>query len=305
MFRLGTKLAFKPVGISRYLPVGISRYLPGIGAVRTLSEKKQDDPRGGAVSAGEDAISAKPVVKLKYQKAYSKVTMKEAEKRLGFRFRTFEQSAMSVEQMLEEAKPEASQGLGDAEVQSLKERIFLNIIDVISSEGYPIDSDEDFKEAKVNDLVIFTILPIVTAFRNSTKKNVWLEREKEIISVDHETGGFQEFVVIDWIGDFDHKFVFVVEAKKTSVGKAKRQCLLALKDMYEYNGGGVVYGFVTTGSEWQMVRLDKNGFAQTIAFYVVSQVMRTDKEKWMKDYSIIIDCVHTALKHGGMIAGEV
>ncbi|RPB28027.1 hypothetical protein L211DRAFT_834033 [Terfezia boudieri ATCC MYA-4762] len=48
--------------------------------------------------------------------------------------------------------------------------------------------------------------------------------------------------------------LLVVEAKRFSLACAFRQLLLALKDMWDTNGEkGVVYGFATTGGDWQMV----------------------------------------------------
>ncbi|RPA92374.1 hypothetical protein L873DRAFT_1750523 [Choiromyces venosus 120613-1] len=145
------------------------------------------------------------------------------------------------------------------------------------------------------------LIPILTAFRRKTGRDLVLRREKEIIGMDSETGGYQEFVLVDTIGMGNQKFVFVVEAKKSSLGEAKRQCLLAMKDMGDHNGGGVVYGFITTGEQWQMLRYDGTDFTQTIKFFVLSQNMRQEKETWMKESSIIVDCVHEALRSGGFV----
>jgi len=37
------------------------------------------------------------------------------------------------------------------------------------------------------------------------------------------------------------------------IGEVMKQCLLAIKDMGNKNGGGAVYGFVTTGELWKMI----------------------------------------------------
>lgn len=73
-------------------------------------------------------------------------------------------------------------------------------------------------------------------------------REKEIISTDNETdetGGAGEFVVMDRISVGEEKLVVVMKAKRSSIGEAMKQCLLAMKDARDNNGGGEVYGFVT------------------------------------------------------------
>jgi len=79
---------------------------------------------------------------------------------------------------------------------------------------------------------------------------------EEITSVDNETGGVEEFVVVDQIAVAEQKFLSIIEAKRTSVGQAIRQLLLPLKDAWDNNGGGVVHGFVTTGQHWRMFSYD-------------------------------------------------
>jgi hypothetical protein len=41
------------------------------------------------------------------------------------------------------------------------------------------------------------------------------------------------------------------------------QCLLAMKDTRDINGGGEVYGFVTTGKAWRMLKYDGTSFELT------------------------------------------
>ncbi|KAG0638155.1 hypothetical protein HOY80DRAFT_1137754 [Tuber brumale] len=167
MFRLVTRLALTSAAIYRYYP---QVHYASRAMGRTLKYRTTN---------------------WKYKTAYPKVTMEEAEKRLGFMF---------------------------------------------------------------NDLVLAIIMPIVIAFKSKTGRDLRLQREKESIAVDSKTGGYEEFAMVDMIGVGNRKFVFLVEAKKSSLGEGKRQCLLAMKDMGDRNGGGLVYGFATTGEQWQMLR---------------------------------------------------
>ncbi|RPA93365.1 hypothetical protein L873DRAFT_1748747 [Choiromyces venosus 120613-1] len=277
MFRLASKLAFKSVGIYRHrLQVHYARR-----AINTTLQKKR-------------------TTNAKYKTAYSKVTMEEAEKRLGFMITEFEDDAIPVSLMLAEAKPEI-EGLGKDEVQETKAKVYDHIVEFLEGEGYPTESDEDFKEANINDLVFAIIIPIIAAFRHKTGRKLRLRREKEITAVDSETGGYQESIMMDLIAVGSRKFVFLVEAKRSSLGEAKRQCLLAMKDMGDNNGGGVVYGFVTTGEQWQMLRYDGTVFTQTENFLVLFPNMGQEKGRWMKGHSIIVDCIHAALRSGGFV----
>jgi len=57
--------------------------------------------------------------------------------------------------------------------------------------------------------------------------------------------------------------VLLVEANKSSVGEAKKQCLLIMKDMANTNGQEVVFSFVTIGEQWQIVVYNNNTFTET------------------------------------------
>lgn len=171
-------------------------------------------------------------------------------------------------QMLIEANPE-NKGLGRDEILRIKEKVYKRILEVLVCKGYPTESTDDFKEANVTDLVFTIIVPMIAAFRTRMGRKLRLLREKKITAVDGKMGGFQEFVTVDMIGFEDQKYVFVVEAKKSSVGEAKIQCLLLMKDMQSNNGGGIVFGFVTSGQQWQLIRFDDENYTQTNTFDVL------------------------------------
>jgi len=108
---------------------------------------------------------------------------------------------------------------GESCRESCKKRVYRRILEYIEIEGYPTEASAGFKETKVSDLVYSIISPILSDFRRKTGRKLRLEREKEILSTDGETGEMEEFVIMD-AGD--------------------------------KNGGGGVYGFVTTGEIWRM-----------------------------------------------------
>jgi len=206
--------------------------------------------------------------------------------------------------MLTQAKHEIP-GLLDEQIQQTKERIFQNIVECIEVEGFPTEANVNFKEANVTDFVLLIMLPMLAAFRRGTTHILYLQREREIIAKDTKTGGLQEFVGVDFVGVGQRKFVFVVEAKKSSAGKAKRQCLLALKDIGDNNDGGIVYGFVTTAEQWQVIRYDGTTFTQSDRFPVMFPGMGHEKERWMKEGAVIVDFIHMVLRSGGFTAKKV
>ncbi|RPB13386.1 hypothetical protein P167DRAFT_112262 [Morchella conica CCBAS932] len=115
----------------------------------------------------------------------------------------------------------------------------------------------------------------------------------------------EEFVMMDMISVMEQYSVLVIEAKRSSLGEAMKQCLLAMKDMRDNNSGGEVYGFVTTGETWRMLRYDGISFKMTRKIEVLFEGMGQEKGLWMKDYSALVDCMYVALSNGGIVKKDV
>ncbi|KAF8538993.1 hypothetical protein BDD12DRAFT_883625 [Trichophaea hybrida] len=163
--------------------------------------------------------------------------------------------ALLVERMLAEAryKPE---GEDFNAILETKEKVYEKMVRYLKIEGNPSEANADFKEANINDLVYVTIHPILFDFTCRTGRDIRLLREKEIVSMEFETGDTEEFVVVDLISVTEEKFVLVIEARRSSLRQAMKQCLLSMKDMRDVNDGGEVYGFVRTGETWRMLKYD-------------------------------------------------
>lgn len=90
---------------------------------------------------------------------------------------------------------------------------------------------------------------------------------------------------MDRISMSQEKFVVVMEVRGSSLGEAMKQCLLAMRD----NNEGEVYGFVTTGDTWRMLKNDGK-FQMRNKIDILFDTMGEGKERWMKDYSALADC---------------
>jgi hypothetical protein len=241
--------------------------------------------------------------KSKWATSYSNMTGAQADERLGFRTRSLK--GISVSRMLANQKYMLEGEIPDSMLKT-KEEVYKEIVRYLQIAGYPTEADPDFKEGNIGHLVYATISPILSEFiRMTGRKSIQLRSEKEIVSTDGETGGTEEFVVVDLISVREERFIFVIEGKRSSIGKAMRQCLLAMKDMRDNNGVGIVYGFMTTGELWQMVTYDGELFKMTESFFALFPDMEEDKERWMKDYSVVVDCMYAALSNGGMVHKDV
>lgn len=233
--------------------------------------------------------------KSKWTTSYSNMTIAQAEERLGFRIRSLK--GIPVQRML----ANANEGESPDAILTTKEKVYDHILEYLQIEGYPTEGDPDFKESNINHLVYATISPILRDFICRTGRvTVQLRSEKEIVSTDGETGGTEEFAVLDLISVKQERFILIVEAKRSSLGQAMKQCLLAMKDMRDSNGEGKVYGFVTTGEQWQMLEYNGTSFRKTNIMIVVFDSMDEEKEKWFKENSILVDCIKFALSNGGL-----
>ena len=224
--------------------------------------------------------------------SYSKMTITQAEEIIGIRLE--EIRTVPINMLVSERL-----NVDKETMEALKEGVYTHILQYLNFEGYPTEANQYFKEQNVSDLVLYTIGPILDAVRNMGRK-IRLTREKEIVSVDGETGGSEEFVVMDWIAIGADKYMMIIETKKTSTGQAMKQIVLSMKDARDNNAGGVVYGFVTTGAQWQMIMYDGSEFLMTEELTLLFRTMKENKEKWMAEYSAVVDCLVVALCNGGM-----
>ncbi|KAG0643112.1 hypothetical protein HOY80DRAFT_1098105 [Tuber brumale] len=157
--------------------------------------------------------------------------------------------------------------------------------------GYPTEANSDFKEADISDIVAFTIYPILNMFKHETTRKSYLLRQKGITAMDY-------------ISLRRKKYVFIVEAKKVSRGEARKVCFLAPMDMWDRNGGDPVCGFVTMGDSRRMISFDGK-FKISEKLDLMFDTMDEGEERWMADYSILIDCFNVALSNGAKDLVEV
>jgi len=111
--------------------------------------------------------------------------------------------------------------------------------------------------------------------------------------------------MINQISDAEGSYVVIAEAKRALMGAAMKQCLLSLRDARDNNESGEVYGFVTTGESWRMLKYDGNKFCVSRKFDLVFEGMGEEREKWMNEYSVLVDCMYFALRNGGVVREDV
>ena len=229
---------------------------------------------------------------------YAGMTRQQKDCKIGFRVESVAPGTIEASELLESLRYRFG---GNAAMET-KEKVFNHITEYLGVAGYPTGAIPDFNEAHINHLAYTTIIPVLRDFIcRAGCKNMRLRFEKEI--VDDGLGCTNEFVLVDLAPFPKEKFVLMVEVMGSSLGGTMSQCLLSLKDMQNSNGGGEVYGFITTGTEWQMIRYDGK-FQITEGMQVLFPRMDENKELWMKRHSILVDCLNVALDRGGVAKGD-
>lgn len=223
----------------------------------------------------------------RYTTSYSNVTQRDAEKRIGIRIINLTQEEKDPFDIVGEVR-EVS--------QKITEKVYGRLVDSIKAEGFPSGGIEPFKEVVINDFVGDVMRVVVSEYKTeSRKENIILTREKEIIGEDEETGGNMEFVLIDTISVSEDRYLIVIEVKKDIMEKGLVQCLLSLKDMYDVNGDGrVVYGFVTTGVDWKLIKYD-GSFIISDKMTLLFSRMSERKEEWLEKYSQVVDIIYRTI----------
>jgi hypothetical protein len=220
----------------------------------------------------------------KYTTSYSNTSQREAEIRIGIRIMNL---------IREEKDPFDIVGSIRKVPQNVIEKVYERLIDSIKAEGFPSGGIEPFKEVVINDFVGDVMRVIISDYKTETEKdNIILTREKEIVSTDEENGGNMEFVLIDTVSISKDRYLIVVEVKKDIMEKGLVQCLLSLKDMYDINDDKKnVYGFVTTGVDWKLIKYD-GSFNISDKMTLLFSGMSERKEEWLRKYSQVIDVVY-------------
>lgn len=161
-------------------------------------------------------------------------------------------------------------------------------------EGYPTERDPNFRESNTNHLAYATIGPILSDFiRKTGSVTVQLQSEREIVSTD---GEMEEFTALDLILVKEERFIPIVEAKRSSLGQAMKQCPLVMRNR---NGESKVYGFVTTGKIWQMLGYGGAYFQITEEMVVLFYTMNGSKED-----ELHVHCIKQRRHCSGMTQGE-
>ena len=116
-----------------------------------------------------------------------------------------------------------------------------------------------------------------------TKEEVY----KQIISTDEQTGGYEEFIMVDLISASEERYILVVDGNKS----------LCWKGYEGYEGGVWLHddrGVVAGDRKWRNI-VSYNRESIKALFGSMDQ----NKERWMKEGTVLVDCINYVLSNGG------
>jgi hypothetical protein len=223
-----------------------------------------------------------------WNKLYSNYTQQEAEVRLNTSFKKLVSRSVHFSSML------PIEHSGNIEI---KEKVYERLVERIHVEGYPTPGLSDFKEPNVVALIDSIIVPVLHQYQKQyINREIELRKQKYILSDDKEFGGFEELVIIELVDDATERILFIIEAKPVEVITGLKQCTLAMKNIYDMRTDDVpVYGFISTGTRWTLLRYDGDIFTMSEEINTIFPTISSDKTKWMKDCSVIVDIIFKVL----------
>ncbi|KAJ3220931.1 hypothetical protein HK099_003890 [Clydaea vesicula] len=221
--------------------------------------------------------------------SYSAYTQTDTENRIGKKFTDICNNARPITDLL-------NLNITMDKSYNIKEDVYKGLCMCIDIEDYPMGNIEPFKESNITDFAFITLAHIIKYYKDIENiSSIKLRRENVITSKDGETGGKEEFIIIDCI-EMKDRYILIIEAKTTSLINCLKQCILALKDCYDNNNDGKqVFGLLTTGIAWQIVIYTDEEINISEEIPSAFPLMSHDKDRWIKNYSMIVDCIYNIL----------
>ena len=211
---------------------------------------------------------------------------------------------ITVDRILAEANLKRGiKDIGSDAIKRTKEKVYARIVEYLELKAYPLGHLSNFTENAIHDLVLSILSPILADFKKETGHNIQLQRKAELIWIDSETRHFEEqqFIMVDKISIKKQSFVLIIEGDLDCHRDMIKLCCLMMRDMWNNNRKGEVYGFVTSGDIWKIMRYDGTTFQMAEKFYAKFSSMGKAKDRWMKENSILVDCITAALRSGGTL----
>lgn len=220
-------------------------------------------------------------------------TRKEIETRTGTALRCLYSTAITIPEMLALAGYSLDKK-GLEAITTVKHEVYKELVRYLRVAGY-----ESLMGPNACGVVLFIIIRIIDEFMQQTGCHVQLVPGKLIVE-SGENGEYEEFIS-HHIKLMEGRDILIVEVKRGSSRMATSGCLLEIKKMAEtlYHGG-VVYGFITNGVAWKMLRYDsiEGNFLSTYKIETIFDTMGSEKDRWLSSFSCIVNCVYAALSDG-------
>ncbi|CAF4716388.1 unnamed protein product [Rotaria sp. Silwood1] len=223
----------------------------------------------------------------KLMTSFSNLSQQQVESLLGFKFHEFYNNQIPIEEFITRTAP-----------KKLKEKIFDRLIDCILSEGYPEATISSNNELVIIDNVGIILQVIVSYFKRTMKRNdLMLLRKQQIPSKNKQFDKNMEYVIVQTTNNVENnRYLLVVEPKSGSLEKRLIQLLWILKSTWDINNDNkIVYGFLTTGINWQLIIYDGKSWKFSKPSSVLFENMEEQEDQWLQKNTQILDVIYSIL----------
>jgi hypothetical protein len=175
--------------------------------------------------------------------------------------------------------------------------MFERLIACIVSEGFPVATIYPMNQAVVTAHIELILQAMVAyAQRTMDRDDLILSGQKKMMSKDGQFGESMKFVIVQMNDVEAIRYVLVVETIGDSLGSGLTQLLLTLKSMWDVNNDNkMVYGFLTTAINWQLVTYDGQTWKLSEPLTVLLANMRKQEDRWLKKITQILDVMYSIL----------
>ncbi|CAF1262119.1 unnamed protein product [Rotaria sordida] len=105
-----------------------------------------------------------------------------------------------------------------------------------------------------------------------------------------------EFVIVETTDVENSRYLLVLEPKSGPLEKGLTQLLLILKSIWDINNDKkIVYGFLTTGINWQLITYDGESWKLSESSIVLLENMEKQEDRWLKNNTQILDVIYSIL----------
>ncbi|KAJ3221106.1 hypothetical protein HK099_003778 [Clydaea vesicula] len=189
--------------------------------------------------------------KFEWNRSYSSFTEDQAVARIKKDFADIFNSLVQIEELVDFSSV-------THKTVNIKDTLYEDLCICIEVEDFPGAATKSSKEVNVNDMVFLILVKI--------------KRENDRAK---ESGGFEEFVIVDTISEIPEEPILVVDSQ----------------NVYDISNKPS-YGILSTGVSWSFIKYSDNDIVVSEEVTAIFPRMSQQKKRWFDQNSKVIDIIY-------------